>query len=134
MLLKEYLHSLGVVGFGARSEGRNSLSIIGRFEVSSTHYDVLLLSGARIEFPDLYALLECVRAEFRAAPTYDYDLCVDRKTLILTPKNVMGRPWGRNVNQLVEKLTLWISEYNLTGEWSPEINKLPRQKPTWEKF
>ena len=134
MLLKEYLHSMGIVGFGVRAESPNSLNIIGRFEISSRHYDVLLLSGSRIEFPDLYALLECVRAEFRAAPTYDCELFVQQGTLIVQPKNVMGRPWGRNINKLVEDLTLWISEYNMTGRWSPEIHKLPKPKPTWERF
>ena len=131
MLLKEYLHSMGIVGFGVRTELPHSLNIIENFEVSSLHYDVLLISRGRIEFPDLYSLLECVRSEFKAGPTYDYDFYVDRGTLLLTPKLVMGRPWGRNVNQLAENLTIWISEYNLTGEWSDEVKRLPRKEYKW---
>ena len=134
MLLKAYLHSLGIVGFGARSDSPHSLSVIGRFEISGTHYDVLMISGNRIEFPDLYALLACIQDEFKAAPTYDYELMVDRDTLLITPKNVMGRPWGRNVAKLIEDLTLLVSEYNLSGKWSSEVAKLPKPKPIWERF
>lgn len=132
MLLKTYLHSLGIVGFGTRSESPHSLGVIGQFEIG-THYDVLLLSGSRVEFPDLYTLLECVGDEFKAAPTYDYVLLVSGKTLLIRPNNVMGRPWGRNIKKLVEDLTLWVSEYNMVGKWSDEISRLPKPPAKWEK-
>lgn len=134
MLLKEYLHSMGIVGFGAQSEEASSLRIIGRFEISGTHYDVVMLSGARVEFPDLISLLACVHAEFKHAPTYDFDLMIDRGSILVTPKSTMGRPWGRNLDKLVENLTLWVSEFNLTGEWSREVRTLATPKRKWETF
>lgn len=124
MLLKTYLHGMGIVGFGSRDDTPCSLPRIARFEFGP-HYVCVLFSGAKIEFNNLHTFLECIHDEFRAGPTFGYELSLaggrGTEVLMLTPVSSMGRPWGRNMKRLVEDLTIWTTEYNMIGTWSNEV-------------
>lgn len=132
MLLKDYMRSLGVVGFGANSTEPGSLRVVGRFEFGQL-YRIVLLSGATVEFGDFTTMLDTLRDEFRASPTYDMrvglkGLTRSKAVLAVEPENVMGRPWGRNVRKTLDNITLWVTEYNLNDGWGPDVPELPAGK------
>lgn len=133
MLLKTYLHEMGVLGFGSRDDTPCSLPRIARFEFGP-HYVCVLFSGAKIEFNTLRTFLECIHDEFRAGPTFGYELYIARwrgaEILMLVPVSSMGRPWGRNMKRLVEDLTIWTTEYNMIGTWSNEAKARAVRQPT----
>jgi len=138
MLLKTYLNGMGIVGFGSRGDTPCSIPGIARFEFGS-RYTCVMFSGAMIEFNNLRTLIECIHDEFKAAPTFGYRLSFTKRrgdeSLTLLPVSSMGRPWGRNIKRLIEDLTIWTTEYNMTGAWSDEAkaraaqSSIPRDPP-----
>ena len=126
MLLRTLMREhLGQPHFAAQSKHMHCLDFVGQFEFGET-YNILLLSGVRVEVKQLETLLECMRDEFKEAETYDALLGRPRQVrgtqigLVVKPKAVMGTPWGRNVPKLCNNIRGWVTHYNLSGEW-PDI-------------
>ena len=108
----------------------HSLDQIGQFEFGE-RYAIVMLSGVRVDVRQLDIMLGVVKSEFLVADTYDMTLHLagnKTKSLILRPKNELGRPWGRNIAQTCRNIQDWVTIYNLSGEWPEEIVALPRPK------
>ena len=79
----------------------------------------------RVEFRDLHTLVDVLGDELLASPTYDVQSFLSGKTLVVRPKNEMGRPWGRNVRKIKTTLLEHVAMYNLTGEWPSDYPREP---------
>lgn len=132
MLLVPYMRSLGVLGFGrAGDENRHSLDVIAQFEFGQ-RYSLLLKSGATVDFQDFETIISCLHDELRLGDTWDADyglFRVRKSKLVVTPRNTMGRPWGRNIRRMVDNISMWVAEYNLTEQWSKDIPPLTTLTP-----
>lgn len=123
MLMRQLMHEMGVPHLAARSKHMHCLDLIGQFEFGED-YAIVLLNGLRLHVRELDTILDCIRDEFKVAPTYDAVLTYPRlsahwksRSVIVRPKAELGTPWGRNIPKLCADLREWVTMYNLTGEW-----------------
>ena len=122
MLLSSLILQLGVHNFALSRTSSHSLDQIGQFEFGE-RYCIMLLSQQRIEVRQLDTILSAVIDEYKLAETYDLTLHMagkKGKTLILKPKAVLGRPWGRDVPKTCAKIQDWVTHFNLTETWPDE--------------
>ena len=109
-------------------EAPHSLGVISLFSFGQ-RYEIILKSGAKVDFADLDTLVDCMIDEFKAAPTYDCHLFLRNtlwgEVLSVQPIDTLGRPFGRSLKRLEGEVREAITMFNLTEQW-PE--GLPRTR------
>lgn len=123
MILVDSEESIGLPS-RKRSGEPHSLSGISCFGFGEK-YRTLYNDGRAIEFKHLDTILDCIRSEFRLAECWDLVLRMGyrRNKIYAYPQNVMGIAWNRDINKMCKKIELYVTHYNLTGQW-PENMEL----------
>lgn len=101
-----------------------TLDFVGQFILGDA-YVIQMLGGNAVTIPDLQDMIDIICDELRAAPNYDVEVLAgagrQRKSLFLTPRRELGRPFGRNLRRLRENLMLWMAEFAMTGELPADV-------------
>jgi len=56
---------------------------------------------------------------------------VEGKALVVRIDVELGRPWGRNVQKLLQDLRFAVGHQMMTGEWPDELVRSPKRRPAW---
>ncbi len=115
---------LGFRAIPARTNIPHSLLDILFFAVGD-RYLIHHLFGKVTEVKQLDLLLNHIQSAFRGAECWDLVMRMSPKGDMVNvyPQNVMGIAWNRDINKTCKKIELYVTHYNLTGQW-PENMEL----------
>lgn len=103
---------------------------VDRFEFGD-RYAALLLTGAWVNFDDFDAAAQSLERALLACPTTNVTTYVEGKALVVRINVTLGRPWGRNVQKLLQDLRFAVGHQMMTGEWPDELARSPNRRPDW---
>lgn len=103
---------------------------VDRFEFGN-RYAALMLNGARVEFDDFDAAARGLESALAACPTASATAYVESNVLVVRINVELGRPWGRDVQKLLQDLRFAVGHQMMTGEWPDELDRFPKRRPAW---
>ena len=103
---------------------------VDRFEFGS-RYAALMRNGARVEFDDFDAAARSLESALIACPTTTANTYVAGRVLVVRIDVELGRPWGRNVQKLLQDLRFAVGHQMMTGEWPDDLARFPKQRSDW---
>ena len=103
---------------------------VDRFEFGN-RYAALMLTGARVEFDDFDAAVRSLESALTACPTATANTYVEGSVLVVRIDVELGRPWGRNVQKLLQELRFAVGHQMMPGEWPDELVRSPKRRPYW---
>ena len=101
---------------------------VDRFEFGA-RYTALMLTGARVDFDDFNAAARSLESALTACPTANADIYVEGNVLVVRISVELGRPWGRNVEKLLQELRFAVGHQMMTGEWPDDLVRYPKRPP-----
>lgn len=103
---------------------------VDRFEFGN-RYAALMLNGARVEFDDFDAAARGLESALAACPTASATAYVESNVLVVRINVELGRPWGRDVQKLLQDLRFAVGHQMMTGEWPDDLARFPKRRPDW---
>ena len=99
---------------------------VDRFEFGA-RYTALMLTGARIDFTDFASAMGTLKGALQACPTADLSIRIEANVLVAQVEATLGRPWGRQIDAVLEQLQFAVNHYTVSDEWPEDIPRRPRR-------
>ena len=103
---------------------------VDRFEFGD-RYAALMLNGARVDFDDFTAAAQSLESALAACPTTNVTMYVEGRVLVVRIDVELGRPWGRDIQKLLQELRFAVGHQMMTGEWPDDIARAPKRRVDW---
>ena len=103
---------------------------VDRFEFGA-RYTALMLTGARVDFDDFDAATRGLESALTACPTATANMYVEGAVLVVRIDVTLGRPWGRDIQKLLQELRFAVGHQMMTGEWPDDLVRYPKRHLNW---